>query len=448
MTDTNPLDADDAALVAAIRAGDPGPWGVIFDRYRGRVWGLAYGIVRRRADAEDVVSATFLKAVESIDQLRDPSALRPWLLSIARRRSLDIVSRGREVAHDPSEGGWIEESGSPPGDAMVVGLHQEDLTRLVAAALDGLEPRDRAALELAERQELSGDELAMSLDVTRDNAYQLLHNARDRFEASVSSLIVARRGRADCGELDTLLDGWDGELTPLLRKRLARHMKKCSTCSETRRLQVTPAALLALLPVVAMSTLAVDQSRASAMSAAGAGSSAASVSTGTAVGAKVGAAVAAAVLVGGGVFVVVSSAKDTPAAERAVEPSPVEEIEDDPVAVVIETTTTTAVTTTVSTVVGASEDFCAVVAEFSGSIAGGPASGDPVDIATYLVSVDGYLQRLVAASSPATPELVEYAEAYSAITKAGASAALEAAADTELAALRDSIEAQLAGTCG
>lgn len=449
MTESTPLDPEDAALVAAIRAGDPAPWGVIFDRYRDRVWRLAYGIVRRPADAEDVVSATFLKAVESIDQLRDPSAIRPWLLSIARRRSLDIVTRGHEAAHDPSEGDWVDQPSTATSDAMVSGLHQQDLTRLVAAAFDGLEPRDRAALELAEREELSGDELAASLDVTRDNAYQLLHNARDRFETSLSSLIVARHGRADCADLDTLLDGWDGELTPLLRKRLARHMKKCSTCSETRRLKVSPAALLALLPVAAMSTLAADQSRAAALTAAAAGPSTAPVSTGVAVGvgAKVGSAAVVALLVGGGAFVLATtggadSGSTAPTTEQT--PGVVEETEDQAVVAVAETTSTTTTTTMVAAV---GDDFCTLVAEFSASAAAGPASGAAVDIEAYLDSVNSYLQRLVAASSPPTSELEEYAKDYSAIAKAGAGAAQAAASDPELAALRDTVEAQLADSC-
>ena len=78
MTDVPSSRAEDAALVAAVRGGDPASWGTIFDRHRDAVWRLGFGIVRRPSDADDVVQATFLKAVESLDQLRDPAALRPW----------------------------------------------------------------------------------------------------------------------------------------------------------------------------------------------------------------------------------------------------------------------------------------------------------------------------------------------------------------------------------
>ena len=466
MTDASPPGHSDAVLVAAIRGGDPAPWGTIFDRHRDAVWRLAFGIVRRRADADDVMQATFLKAVESVDQLRDPAALRPWLLSIARRRALDMVRRVREVAYDPGDDEWVEQSAALSGDALVAGLHQEDLARLVAAAFDGLDPRDRAALELAERQELSGDELALSLDVTRDNAYQLLHNARDRFEASVTSLIVARNGRADCDDLDSLLEGWDGNLTPLLRKRLARHMKRCGTCSETRRLQVTPAALLALLPVVGMATLAADQGRASALTAASAGtattSGAASIaSLSSAVGAKAAAAVVVTALLGGGVFVAVSNgddgATDTVVVELAPQDGgdqPADPIEADSVTSVPTTATPTTATPTTATpttapptTAAATEEFCDIYAELSEAGAGGPASDDPKDLAVYLVMVNDYMQRLVVASTPATPELTEYAAAFAEVAAAGPEAAQQWENDSELTALGEIVKAQFSDTC-
>ncbi|GJM37764.1 MAG: hypothetical protein DHS20C19_11310 [Acidimicrobiales bacterium] len=444
MTDSTPNQPDDAALVATIRAGDPAAWGPVFDRHRDPVWRLAYGVVRSRADAEDVVQATFLKAVESLDQLRDPGALRPWLLSIARRRALDTVRRRREVAHDPGDGDWVDAAVNGAPD-LVEGIRQDELTRLVAAAFDGLEPRDRAALELAERQELSGEELAEALDVTRDNAYQLLHAARGRFEASVASLVVARQGRAACDELDLMLDGWDGELTPLLRKRLARHLKSCSTCAETKRLRVSPAALLAVLPVVAMSTLAVDQSRAAAMDAAvgtpkGATPTPAATG-GVSLGVKV-AAVLAVLGVGIGAALVLAADDTDPPAVAAREVTPDPPVADEPV--LAPTTTTAAVSTT-----AAPADFCTVAGELIDVAAGGPQTASPEGVVAYVTVVDEHLQRLVlAAGEEASPEMKKYAAAYGELLGLSADEIATAGGDDELIALRDAFEDQLSAKCG
>jgi RNA polymerase sigma-70 factor, ECF subfamily len=49
------------------------------------VWASVYGLVKDRVWTEDVVQETFLRAWESIRELKEPGAFRGWLLTIARR---------------------------------------------------------------------------------------------------------------------------------------------------------------------------------------------------------------------------------------------------------------------------------------------------------------------------------------------------------------------------
>ncbi len=432
---------EDSELVAAIVGGDPRSWGDVFDRYRDRVWQVAYSITRRQTDAEDVVQSTFLKAVESISQLRDPTKLRPWLLAIARRLALDSVSRGREVAHDEIE----EAVGSTTDpDEMISGLHREEMIQLVVAAFDGLEPKDRAALELSERQGLGGDELAESLGVTRDNAYAMIHNAKDRFASSVTSLMVARHGRAECSDLDTLLEGWDGDLTPLLRKRVARHVRTCPTCGETKRLRVSPAVLAGLLPVVAMSTLAVDQSRAAAMEAAGAGTGSTAVSVGGFAASKVAAMVAAAALVaasGVGLWSMADGDDDSAAENLIAATTTV------PSATSTITPSSTSVTASTTSLAGVS--FCEAADLLHETSSPGPVSAQENDIRTYVTTVNDLIQQLVTVSGPNPDrDLIAYASAYQGLVDAEIWNPAEFPDSDELARLTDSVQSQLDSTCG
>jgi hypothetical protein len=61
-------------------------------------------------------------------------------------------------------------------------------------------------------------------------------------------LVVGRTARKDCVALDRLLNGWDGRLTVLLRKRVGRHIDRCVVCSDRRRRELQPAMLLSLTP--------------------------------------------------------------------------------------------------------------------------------------------------------------------------------------------------------
>jgi hypothetical protein len=126
---------------------------------------------------------------------------------------------------------------------------QAEVRALVRAALSGLNPGEREIIELNLRHELDGADLADILGVSRNQAHALASRARSQFETSLGVLLVARSGREYCPDLAAILDGWDGELTVLIRKRVNRHIDKCDICGERKREELSPAMLLGLLPV-------------------------------------------------------------------------------------------------------------------------------------------------------------------------------------------------------
>ena len=83
------------------------------------------------------------------------------------------------------------------------------------------------------------------LGVSANHAHARLSRARGRLEAAIGVLLVARAGRSACPGLADVLNGWTGRLDPLLRKRLSRHVDRCTVCTAERGRLVHPAALLA-----------------------------------------------------------------------------------------------------------------------------------------------------------------------------------------------------------
>jgi hypothetical protein len=123
-----------------------------------------------------------------------------------------------------------------------------DLRELVWNAAAGLSERDRALLDLHLRHGLEGADLGEAIGVEPAHAYVLLTRLRDQVERSLGALLVARLGRADCPDLSRLLTDWDGRFSPLVRKRVARHVDNCETCGAARRKLASPLALLAAVP--------------------------------------------------------------------------------------------------------------------------------------------------------------------------------------------------------
>ena len=90
------------------------------------------------------------------------------------------------------------------------------------------------------------------LGVSRNHAQALLSRACEQLETCLAVLLVGRAGRGECDELATLLAGWDGRLTILLRKRVHRHIEQCATCGDRRAQELRPAMLLDLSPGAAL----------------------------------------------------------------------------------------------------------------------------------------------------------------------------------------------------
>jgi RNA polymerase sigma factor (sigma-70 family) len=200
------------------------------------------------ADAADAVQDTFVIAAAKLGDLRDPDRLRPWLYAVARNECYRrLRSHARLASLD--EAGDVRDIAA---DDASSGTGRAELRELVTAALAGLNPGDRDVIELNLRHEVVGPDLAAALGVPLNQAHALASRARGQLERSLGALLVARTGRESCAELDAILASWDGTLTPLVRKRVSRHIENCEICGERKRQELSPAALFSVLPLVGL----------------------------------------------------------------------------------------------------------------------------------------------------------------------------------------------------
>ena len=235
----------DPDIVAAIVAGDPAGLTAAYESYAPALYTYCRSLLRDADDAADALHDTFIVASQKLDGLRDPERLRPWLYAVARNECLRILKARRRTV--TLEDGY--EVGDESAD-VTVGVRADELRDLVRAALDGLNPGDREILDLSMRHELNGAELGAALGVSANHAHALLSRARGQVEVALGALLVARAGSEDCTELAELLRDWDGHFNTLIRKRVNRHIEGCGVCRERRGVELQPAMLLGLGPIL------------------------------------------------------------------------------------------------------------------------------------------------------------------------------------------------------
>jgi RNA polymerase sigma-70 factor, ECF subfamily len=156
---------EESGLRRRLTLRDEGALGELYDALAPWVLGLAHRILQDEAEAEEVLSDVFLQVWAHIDQ-HDPARgpLVPWILSIARNRSLDALRRQRRWWRKAERWGEVQNRtddgvvpAPDPAEAAVSGwpVHRE-----VHAALAGLPEEQRQLVLLAYFEGLTHSEIA------------------------------------------------------------------------------------------------------------------------------------------------------------------------------------------------------------------------------------------------------------------------------------------------
>ena len=138
-----------AALVAAASKGSRSAWEELVDAYFGLIWSIARNHRLSDGDAHDVNQTTWLRLVEHIDRLSDPSRVGPWLATTARRESLRVLRQAkRQVLLAEWEDGEVPDLIDLTNIDVGAAVIQAEQAEEVRAALQQLTPRDQALMGL------------------------------------------------------------------------------------------------------------------------------------------------------------------------------------------------------------------------------------------------------------------------------------------------------------
>lgn len=131
---------EDAALARRAASGEAEAFGVLYDRYVDAVYRYVFYRVRNEAEAEDVTSDVFMRALRAIPKYEPRQAFLAWLYRIARNA---VIDRGRRqasrqqvsfedaLAHPNADQVVNPDSGLLAGsDASVVRVAMQQLTPL------------------------------------------------------------------------------------------------------------------------------------------------------------------------------------------------------------------------------------------------------------------------------------------------------------------------------
>ncbi len=170
----------DQAIIELVQAGRGQE---AFERlvpvYRRRVFGLAYGILRDRAAAEDLAQEVFVKLWQALPRYDGRAQLSTWIYAITRNAAVSALRARRRVASLSEDAVAAEAEGiAAPGPAA------EDDPAL-RRAIDRLPEKQRQAITLYYLDERSVDEVADLMGLPSNTVKTHLHRARAGLAATL-----------------------------------------------------------------------------------------------------------------------------------------------------------------------------------------------------------------------------------------------------------------------
>jgi len=177
---------DETMLIERLKSGDDQAFEELVRTFGGRLLAVARRYVRTDEDAQDVVQSAYLNAFRALDRFEGSCQLSTWLHSIVvntalmklrtrRRRPEESIDALLPTFQD--DGHHVEQFSDWGAQADAL-IEQRQTRATVQACISRLPDNYREVLVLRDIEELSTQEVAVSLGMTTTAVKVRLHRAR------------------------------------------------------------------------------------------------------------------------------------------------------------------------------------------------------------------------------------------------------------------------------
>ena len=187
-------DVDERLLIERCRAGDIEAFEPLVEKYRQRVWRLAFQVLRDREEAWDCAQDAFVRAFQSLASFRGHAAFYTWLFRIAMNVATDRLrarsAQARAFGNQPVPAEEWERTAVDHGEGPDQAALGAERRLRIHQALDTLPPNARTIIMLSDVEGLSYREIASVLNCPIGTVMSRLHNARKRLRSALGPMLL------------------------------------------------------------------------------------------------------------------------------------------------------------------------------------------------------------------------------------------------------------------
>jgi RNA polymerase sigma factor (sigma-70 family) len=217
---------DDAALIAAVRAGDAAAYGLLYERHLAAARRAATALASSVVEREDLVAEAFTLVLRALRNGRGPLLeFRPYLLVTIRNVAISSSRRCVPVALYEVPERLLADAFMD--DPVTARIH----AGVAAAAFARLPERWRMVLWHTEIEGESPAALAPRLGLSANGVAALACRAREGLRQAYLELHLPDRRPGDCQITRGQLAAWVRRgMSQGSMKRIARHLDRCAGC--------------------------------------------------------------------------------------------------------------------------------------------------------------------------------------------------------------------------
>jgi RNA polymerase sigma-70 factor (ECF subfamily) len=192
------LTSEDSVLVSACRKGDVDAFEKLVNKYKGRVFSLAFRVLGNYEDATEVAQDAFVAAWRGLGGFRGTAAFSTWLTTItvnqARNRLKQTRMRRQREPYSLDEpvqlcDGCVDSDPPSDGPSAHDQLEREEVRERVQGCINGLEPGFREVLVLRDVEGFSYGEIGTMLRMNDGTVKSRLSRAREAIRDCLKKVV-------------------------------------------------------------------------------------------------------------------------------------------------------------------------------------------------------------------------------------------------------------------
>jgi len=177
---------DDNVLLEELRKGSPEAVEALFERFHGKIYGLAMSILKNESDAEEAAQDVFLTVFRKADTFQGNSALYSWIYRICvnaclmrlrgkrRQETVSIEEFMPVFTEEGQHAGTVDGFGKEVERKML----NKELGQVIKKHTEDLSEKYRVVFVLSDVEGLSNEETAQILGLSVPAVKSRLHRAR------------------------------------------------------------------------------------------------------------------------------------------------------------------------------------------------------------------------------------------------------------------------------